>query len=220
MAYSPLETFDFSGGTGVDVITTYPTLGTIDGTTVGYLKQNASGYMYSAFSTSTPRLLRGASASYTDDQYASCDLTTLTTGFNSDWVYLCLQADAGAAPNENYYALRISNATTKTTEIIEVVSGAVNVRASSTSIAWASGDKALIECVGGVLTAYRDTGGGWVTTGLTWDDSSSPRTGGRPGFGMLPTSGATYNIDNVALGDVTGGGGGGVPIKAFRIIHG
>lgn len=207
MAYSPVETFAFSGGAGVDVITTYPTLGTIDGTTSGYLKQNAGGQMYCAFGTSTPRLLRGA-GTYTNDQYAEALLHTLTTGFSSDWANVVLQADAGAAPSENYYTARVSNGTTKTTQIIKVVSGSPTTLASSTSIAWASGDKILVEIVSGVISVYRDTGGGYGSAVLSHDDSgSSPLTGGKPGFGMTPTSGAAYYMDDVELGDVTSGGG-------------
>lgn len=201
MAYTAVDTIPFAGGAAVDVATTYSSLTFIVSTTAGYLKQDGGGRMYKAFSTATPRLLRAA-GSYTNDQYATWELDDITTGFATDWMYLVLQASADTSANADYYAARVNNATgSKTTELIKVTNGSLASLASTTSAAWVDGDIMLAEIVGGVLTVYRN--GASV---LTYDDSASPFTGGKPGFGLLPTAGATVYVGPVEMGDVTSGG--------------
>lgn len=205
MAYTPVQSLTFTASDGTAVQTAETSLSLVWGGS-GFLIVNTNRCVMN-FSNASPRMARDG-GTYTDDQYIEAVVGGFTGGGSARYIMLAVQYGADTDAASDFYALRIFNDNPRTCDIAKYVNGSPTVVAGPTSIAWADNDVALIEIVGGVLSVYRDSGSGYGSAILTYDDSASPLTGGKPALGHRDSSGGPVLwIDTVEMGDVTSGGG-------------
>ena len=87
---------------------------------------------------------------------------------------------------------------TTTSYIVRLDTAGVRVTLLNLSTVFANGNKAKLECSGTTLTAYRDTGAGWVSLGST-TDSYYDRVGY---IGMLAQNTTALTVDDFGGGAI------------------
>ena len=211
--YTPVITFDFNGTNGTDIETLHTRLDPFPTNQTGYYSVISNACKLEFTTSSDAFGLADITGTYTDDQYMEGTLGSLSAGSGpTSWLGGMLQCQgtrANPPTATSNYRLRISQDTDEgalTTKIQKMSALVVTDLASTTSVTWANGNKFRFEVLDGVLSVYRDTGSGFGSAILTYDDSGSQLTGGKPGFIIRRSD--IYTLDDVAFGDVTAGGGG------------
>lgn len=184
------------------------------GTPGGFVIARASNDMLCAFASSTTVwVYRDSTPTYSGDHYAKVKQYGFG-GLNTHRGGVACRISADTGANRDWYAFAW-DANVADTMVYKCVNNSISTLNTDTTTTWADGDTIELEAVtNGAncdLLCYKNG-----TLLYTITDSSSPLTGGKPGFYLYENAGGyQVGLDDLELGDITGGGSSSLPPIGF-----